>query len=213
MSRNGGKRACIFDFDGTLVDSMGAFADLAGRLLQEAFGLTKEEGRERYLRTSGLPFREQLEALFPSDPRNERTALAFEERKRLDYFAQPLFPNTAETLEYLRGRGLKLAVSSSNFPELVEAFLKRKRLALDLVLGWRPGFSKGKAHFDCIQDRLSLAAHQILFVGDSLKDAEKSAAHGIDFVGKAGTFPAGEFRTRFPEFPVIHDLAELKEIL
>ena len=59
----------LFDFDGTLVDTMGGYADLAGGLIHEAFPeITAEKGRELYIRTSGIPFIQQMELIRPGKP-------------------------------------------------------------------------------------------------------------------------------------------------
>ncbi|MBI1909095.1 MAG: HAD family hydrolase [Deltaproteobacteria bacterium] len=207
------KTVCVFDFDGTLVDSMGDFAELAGRLISGTYGLSLDEGKEAYIRTSGLPFLDQLEMVFPGDPRNGETARAFEEEKKKEYFSKNLFDQVPETLSYLREKGMRVAISSSNHQELVEEFLSKKGIRFDLVLGWRPNFSKGKEHFEHIQKYLKTSSDGILFIGDSLKDAERAAHHQVDFIGKTGTFKASDFQKNFPQFQTIEELSELKGIL
>lgn len=213
MGTKRAKRACVFDFDGTLVDSMSLFTGIAAEVLSETHQIKPSVARQKYLETSGLPFQEQLESLFPGDVRNAKAARLFEKEKRAKYLTKELFRQVPEILRYLRRKGIKTAVSSNNFQDLIESFLQKKGVSFDLILGWRPNFTKGKDHFEEIRRSLKTSSDGILFIGDSLKDAEKAADHQIDFIGKAGTFSKKDFRQKFPQFPVIHNLLQLKEIL
>ena len=125
----------------------------------------------------------------------------------------PLFDDAAETIRHLRERGIKVAVSSNNFQELVDRFVDKAGIAFDLVCGFREGFAKGEDHFAYIERRFGLPRGQIAFVGDSLKDGDRAAASGVAFIGKTGIFTRGQFAERFPEARVIERLSELKGIV
>ena len=58
----------IFDMDGTLIDTMEDYADKAAALIFEHYGKPRDEARRRYFDTSGLPFAQQLEQIFPKEP-------------------------------------------------------------------------------------------------------------------------------------------------
>ena len=211
---NCAKSVCVFDFDGTLVDSMGGFADLAAELIGETYDLPKQNSREAYLRTSGLPFFQQLEVLFPGDERNSQTAAAFESRKQEDYFGRPFFEEVPEAIAKLRGEGLRAVVSSNNGQELVEAYLERRPEArFDLVLGFKDGFSKGKAHFEKVLDHFELQPSDMLFIGDSLHDARQALDFGVDFVGRLGTFQKEQFQQVHPRALTVRGLDELMGVI
>ncbi|MDO8461688.1 MAG: HAD family hydrolase [Deltaproteobacteria bacterium] len=212
------KQVCVFDFDGTLVDSMSGFADIAAQVLSETHQILPSVARQKYLETSGLPFCEQIENIFPGDARNTEAVRRFEVEKKKNYLSKEFFQQVPEVLQYLREKGIKIAISSNNFQEVIETFLLEKGLSLsdpafDLVLGWQPNFAKGKEHFEQIQKTLKISSDGILFIGDSLKDAEKAAGHQVDFIGKTGTFSREEFHKQFPKISVIDNLLQLKEIL
>lgn len=202
----------VFDFDGTLVNSMEAFANIAAQVMPRRLPIDAPTARRLYLETSGLPFFQQLEALFPGDPTNAATAEEFEKAKLEGYFDELLYEDAAETIDHLRRHGIKVAVSSNNFQELVERFVGQTGIAFDLVLGFRDGFAKGADHFRHIEEMLGIDRTAIAFVGDSLKDGERAQTYGVPFIGKEGIFTREQFAAQFPGAPVIATLADLKEM-
>jgi phosphoglycolate phosphatase-like HAD superfamily hydrolase len=206
-------RACVFDFDGTLVDSMGGFTELAGELIAAHYHTSVTAGQEAYVRTSGLPFRQQLEALYPGDERNDEVARVFEARKLAGFFARQYFPEVPDVMRQLRDAGLVLAVSSNNGQDNVDRFVAARGVRYDQVLGWRPGFSKGVDHYDQVCRAAGLTVTDLLVVGDSLHDAETARDYGARFVARAGTFPAAAFHERWPDLTVVQTLRELPALL
>ena len=206
------KRILVFDFDGTIVNSMEAFADIAAEVMPKYLPIDASSARRRYLETSGLPFFEQLEVIFPGNPGNKNAAAEFERKKLENYFNEPLFEDAAETVDHLRRQGVAVAVSSNNFQELVEQFVVQTRMTFDFVLGYRPNFAKGADLFRHIISKTGCAPKDIIFVGDSIKDGERAQSFGIDFIGKEGTFTNREFKSTFPQAKVISTLAELKKM-
>lgn len=207
------KRVCLLDFDGTLVDSMGAFADIAADVMHAHYGLPFAEARRRYLETSGIPFFQQLDLIFPEGRDNVLLADEFETRKLTGFFDEPYFDGAIEALEWLRGRGIVTAVSSNNFQQNVDEFVARNPAPLDHVLGFREGFAKGRKHFEYVMQAEGVAADAIVFVGDSLKDGDRALESGVSFVGLTGTFAREEFLGRFPSIDVVDSLLELREII
>lgn len=207
-----GKKVLVFDFDGTIVNSMEAFADVAAEVMPKYFPIDRETARRRYLETSGLPFFQQLEVIFPGNPSNKRAAEEFEKKKLENYFEKPLYEDAAETLRHLREKGIKVVVSSNNFQELVDRFVEQTGIAFDMVLGFRPNFAKGADHFAHIMREMNCKHDEVAFVGDSLKDGERACDFGIDFIGKKGIFSESEFKRNFPDTEVISTLADLKKL-
>jgi len=203
-------RLCIFDFDGTVVDSMGHIADVAVEMMTECYDISEKEAREKFVKTSGIPFFRQLEVLFPSDSRNKEVAQKFEDKKQFYFLDEPLYPDTRLILEHLKNWGYISAVSSSNLQEIIDKYLKQKNVEFDEVLGFRKGFEKGKAHFDFLKEKYALKKSEMLFVGDSLNDARRASEYGIDFIGRIGTFSEEDFAPMNIKGIVPH-LLELKK--
>ncbi len=209
-SETGNIRAIAFDFDGTIVDSMRAFASIASRVMPRHYAIDTETARQKYIETSGLPFFQQLEVIFPGNPANAYAAEEYEKAKLEGYFREPLFDDAAETIAHLRQHGIRTAVSSNNFQHLVENFVTRAGVEFDMVLGFKPGFAKGRDHFCHIEHELDVSRDAMVFVGDSMKDGERALDYGIKFIAKEGTFTREQFAAKFPNTTVIANLAELK---
>jgi len=206
-------RACAFDFDGTLVDTMWGYARIAGESMQKHLDLPYEEGHRRYLETSGIPFFQQLELIRPGHPANPRCAEEFEARKIEGLFLSPPDAPTLAGLARLRAAGIRVVVSSNNFQELVEEYLRRyPALVVDLALGFdRQGLEKGRPHFLRLEQAFALRTQEVLYCGDSLKDGERALAHGVPFVGRTGIFSQAQFLERFPGIETVDSILELAE--
>jgi len=202
-----------FDFDGTIVDSMGAYAIRAAQILQDAAGVPFEVAKAQYLKTSGLPFRIQSEIIAPQFTFHDMLDEAFTRSKEGILASLPPEKTTRELLTWLHKQQITCAISSNNTPTLLQEFVTRHDLAFDEVLGYESEqFQKGKSHIATLKEKYNCSEKEILMVGDSLKDAEKARDCGVDFVGITGTFT----REAFAEIgvtQVIDTLIELQEIV
>ncbi len=201
----------MFDFDGTLVDSMERLTEIAADEITREYDIPRDEVVSFYRESSGLPFSEQVELFFPNGERNSIVVNRFESRKRKELFTYPLYSDAISTVEGLRSRNYRVVVSSSNFQENVEDYFHKCGLEFDLILGFRNGFGKGKPHFDYTIESFAVEKDEVVFVGDSLKDAERALEYGIKFIGKLGMFDVDTFKMKFG-VPVIENLSELLKI-
>ncbi len=202
----------IFDLDGTLIDTMGSFADLAGDLISLHYGIPFEESRALYLKTSGIPFSHQLEVLFPGRPNNSVVAAQFESRKIGLFTRETVSESTRSTLQWLKEHNYRTAISSNNFHLLVKEFARREHLPVDVCLGYKEGFAKGRQHFQYLESYFRRPFGEMLFVGDSLKDAEIAHENGVHFIGKVGTFSRADFGKAVNSHPLA-TIDEIHEII
>jgi phosphoglycolate phosphatase-like HAD superfamily hydrolase len=207
-------RVVMFDLDGTLVDTMGGFADIAAAVMAARHGVEWGWARGKYLETSGLPFCKQLEVIFPGHAANQAASDEFEARKLAVCEATSMDAGTIEGLEALRELGLKLVVSSNTGQSVVDAFVEREGFRFDLALGFDPalGLGKGRPHVERALAVFAARPAELLFVGDSLKDADLAEECGVAFIGRLGTFRATDFQRRDPGavcVPHVSDLAAL----
>jgi phosphoglycolate phosphatase len=208
-------RAVLFDLDGTLIDTMGGFADLAAEILAARHGLPLAHARDRYMETSGIPFRQQLDVIAPGHAHNDAASAEFEQRKRAVCDAATMTVETTGALEAMRGLGIKLVVSSNSAQHFVDEFAARESFRFDLVLGFDPaaGLAKGRPHLDHACARLAICPEDAVFCGDSIKDGMLARECEIAFVGRLGTFTREAFQRWDPHAAVVDDVAALARLL
>jgi phosphoglycolate phosphatase len=199
----------LFDLDGTLVDTMQTFADVAATVIEETHGIEWASAREAYLATSGIPFFQQMKLIAPNDPRNGQAVERFERDKLTATEGVGANEATVVALRRLGMRGIRVAVSSNNFQEQVDKFVESCRAPFDLALGFGDGLAKGEPHFDHACSKFECTRDDIVFVGDSLADAALAVDAGVRFVGRLGTFTVDQFRAVVPHAALIDEIDEL----
>ena len=200
------------DFDGTTADTMPTLERYAVDLMVQYYSLETEDARVQYRSTTGLPFEQQIAILFPDNEHNNEVIEEFERRKIEGIFDLPLFSDSIETISFFRKQNIKVAISSSTTQPIIEKYCELKGLEVDAILGYRPGFEKGKDHFDYLIETFALTSKDIIYVGDSLKDCERAQNSDILFVGRIGMFSKEQFNELSKSQLYINELAELKEI-
>lgn len=205
-------KVLIFDLDGTLVDTMEVYAEKAAELISFYHKIPFEEAKKNYLDTSGLPFCEQLEILFPDSPLNSKIVQEFETWKAtiLDRFKK-LPEEKRKVLNNLRKK-YKIVVASNN----LESYVKRltSNWPIDMALGFDgKNFKKGAPQFEWIQKYYQVEKLEMVFIGDSLKDAELAKTYGIPFIGISKFFSSEKFRKIYPACLVIKNFKELTKLL
>ena len=200
----------MFDFDGTFVDSMPFLEKNAVFLLQKYLNLSKDEAIKRYRDTTGLPFIQQIEIISPKNPQNHEIVEEFETMKLENMQEQKLFPNSLAILEEIKKRGYKAGISSGTYEKIITSYLKNKEIDLfDDILGWKPGFEKGKDHFNFVMEKYNLSTDEIIFIGDSLNDAKRAKNNRILFLAKTGMFDKEEFDKIIPHTKMVNSLVDL----
>ncbi|NLU10650.1 MAG: HAD family hydrolase [Tepidanaerobacter acetatoxydans] len=208
------QKVVLFDFDGTVVNSMGELAVWASELINKYYELAIPIAKELYLRTSGLSFHEQMEIMFPNGNKNKVIVNAFESKKEREFMNHKVFPDAPEVFKYLKNKGYIVGISSSNMPHIIKKFLKGQGVDADEYLGFESlEFTKGKPHFEYIKKKYGVNYEDIIFVGDSIKDKEKASECGVKFIAKTGINSKKDFKAACSDILIIDKLTELKNIL
>ncbi len=178
----------FFDLDGTIVNTMPVLEDLALETIAHWYAPAwpAEIVRERYRATSGRPFQQQLELLFPDSPVNFDAAADYDASKRDRLGNTEAFADVWRVLRRLRDMGAWLACCSSTERSLVVHTLRRTQVigALDVVLGWPPTKAEQVSAY---------AGANAVLVGDSLQDGEYARQAGVRFLGVQHLFSYEQF--------------------
>ncbi len=124
-----GIQACIFDMDGTLVDSLGIWEDIDVRFFHER---NMEVPKDYDKIISHMSFMEM--AVFTKETYHIQesveeiasTWLSWSKEAYLNTIVAK--PGARETLEYIKGKGIPMSLATTNKEELYLPCLKRNRL-------------------------------------------------------------------------------------
>ncbi|WP_348686234.1 HAD-IA family hydrolase [Aeromonas bestiarum] len=210
-------RLAIFDWDGTLMDSV-------GRIVACVAGAARDCGEPvpaaiETHQIIGLSLEVGIPQLFSLAPGGER-ANALIARYRHHYVhdatPSPLFVGASELLHHWHGQGIALAVATG-----------KSRRGLDRVLddtGLRPLFAATRGADEAnskpdplmltqILDELGLAAHQAVMIGDSIHDMAMAEALAMPRIGVSwGVHDKHRLQAHDP-LAVVDTMDELKRLL
>jgi len=211
-------RAVLFDIDGTLVDSIGAYHEV-GRLAAEPYGFEFSREYVRLCMATGVSF---WRGVIPPDREDgailakQMSAHAAREWPRVLRESGTLFDGVAQTLDALRSRGIRLGIVSGARAEVME--LLEAQGLLDrfdtVVLG--DDVSKGKPDPEGIHKALSalqVAPEAALYVGDAPIDIQASRSAGVRVVSVlTGAADSALLSTHGPD-RIISSLARLPALV
>lgn len=206
-------KVVLFDLDGTLVDTMDVYADLAAATIQAFFGLPFDHARAAYLKSSGRPFSDQLALIVPGLRDPSVACNAFEQAKVISATSVSLSESTTLALRSLRRHGIGIAISSNNRQSIVDSFCRRCPFPFDLALGYDEDRKAGKPHFESAARFFDCSPRDLLFVGDSLYDAEIAQNYNVPFVGLVGTFSQVDFQMAFPDMVCASSISDIISLL
>jgi phosphoglycolate phosphatase len=186
--------AVIFDFDGTVANTMPFLTELAVKLMTEKYNISRHDAQKRYLENTGMDFASQIELIFPGHPSNHDVVSRFESMREKDILAYPLFPEVVPAFKYFVSKKVRIFVCSSTRQEIVERYVRLYKIEnlLESFLGYRAGFGKGEQIAFIVQN-YKFNPKEVLFVGDSLKDIDYVKDKGTAFIGIARMFGKEDF--------------------
>jgi CDP-L-myo-inositol myo-inositolphosphotransferase len=177
-------RAVVFDFDGTVADTMPFLTDLATPLLTRHYRISLADAARRYRNTSGATFATQVAEMFPGHPSNAVVVAEFERGKAEAILSQPPFKDTVSTLRTFGERGLRRFIVSSSTHKTVKTYVHQHGLEqwVDGVYGSGDLGEKLEQLSSIMRDH-GLGGAEVVFVGDSARDHDVANVAGTQFVG------------------------------
>lgn len=195
-----GRGLVIFDFDGTLANTVPAITSVARTVLL-GHGLTDETLGD-LTRLVGPPF-PQAYSLVYGFSEGEAAQITAEYRaiyRDLGAAGWPLFDGIEDLLSDLRAAGRRLAIASSKRTGMVRTALEDNGVTglFDVVLGKPNDGAADKAQIMLrVMDELGVGPADAVMVGDRHHDVEAAAACGVPCVGVTygGATRPGELET------------------
>jgi len=181
----------VFDFDGTLVDSMPALRALGSEIVADAYGLSLDDADKKYMKSVGRTFRDQLELIKPGDPINSKASMEFYAKQQRLYDDVRLHAGVIETIEFLNTTPIKYGVCSSTHGDLASNVVRRLLPEFrGIVTGRDYGskFSQLKSHFGSADKRDSW------FIGDTSFDGTVASEANVNFIAVRHTFNGMYFK-------------------
>jgi phosphoglycolate phosphatase-like HAD superfamily hydrolase len=168
----------VFDLDGVIAATAWHLEHATVAIIQYEYGLTETTARACYRSTFGMPFREQLEELFPGDSRNEAAVEKFTGALTATYAVASAHDDVARALGYLDVHGVPYAICSSSPVGLAVGLVYR-------ILPRFPGKILGIEYGgkDVQLERLALEHRDLTFIGCAPHDADYAVRAGVRFLG------------------------------
>lgn len=171
-------RGTIFDFDGTIADTLGETRNIFNRIAPD-YGI-RTVGEEEIHELRHLSLKELLDRL--NIPKRKVPALLSRGTgiMRANIASMPVIPGMAEVVRELRNHCDCLGILTSNATANVEAFLAAHNLldAFDFISSTSKLTGKAK-HLRAIRKTFSLHQEEMLYVGDELRDIKASRKAGV----------------------------------
>jgi phosphoglycolate phosphatase len=200
----------IWDFDGTLVDSLTSAVGIFNRLAPELghrpvedLGAARALTTRQFLRHHGISFWR-----LPRLVRRFKAA-ASEEAEQLK-----MFPGLAAMLAELHAKGIRLGILSSNTEDTIRRALRANGAEgfFAFVVGYPKLFGKGRALKRIVRAE-KLAKVEVLYVGDEVRDVEAAEKAGVAVAAVTWGFHSGSLLQSHGPDHLVTDPAQLGKLI
>ncbi|GIU27019.1 HAD-IA family hydrolase [Shewanella schlegeliana] len=207
----------IFDWDGTLMDSISKIVTCMQQMAQSLSIATPSELAIRDV--IGLSMEEALKTLYPTLPSVDFEPMINSYKEHyltLNTTPSPLFDGSEELLSQLSANRYRLAVATGKGRNGLNRVLTETGLGHHFESSRCADESKSKPNPDMIHellDELKVKPHRAIMVGDSLHDLNMANNAGIDAVGVSyGAHSESKLLLAQPK-AIIHRPIELLSVL
>lgn len=181
-------KAVIFDFDYTLGDSANGIVLSVNYALEQLGHSVRDITEIR--KTIGLSLKDTYSVLTSRCDLGEaeRFAKLFKEKAdEVMVINTELYNGVKDVLKELKNKGYKIGIVTTKFHYRIEQILRKFEAneLIDIIIG-AEDVKMEKPDPEglwCAMERLGLEKDDVLYVGDSLVDAQTAENAGVDFVG------------------------------
>ena len=205
-------KVIIFDFDGTVADTLDALVSITNRLAvefgykpitQDELALFKNLNSRQIIKHSGISIFQ-----LPFLVRKVKAELN-KEIKTLS-----LIPGIKEVLIELKNQGNSLGIITSNSKENVVAFLTANNLQylFDFIYSGTKLFGKSKVINKFLKQE-NIKPEAVIYVGDEIRDIEAARKSEIKVIAVSWGFNSEQVLAEQNPDYLIHDPAELIDVI
>lgn len=206
------KKVLIFDFDGTLVDTLAMIVDITNHLAKD-FGYppsspeelfqVRQLGAWQVIQRSGVSIFK-----LPSLIRKIQQELF----KEIEH--AKLFSGMEETLQRLKDDGHTLGIVSSNSSENVNRFLKINNLEylFDFVVSSTTLFGKHRSLKKIIRQH-DFTIKNVIYIGDEIRDIEAAKKIGIEVIAVSWGFNSIDVLAAYKPNHLLHSPPEILSVI
>jgi phosphoglycolate phosphatase len=211
----------VFDWDGTLVDSIERIVTSLQHASKQAADIHIDETQARDV--IGLGLNEAISKLHPElDTQLHATKLnniadAYRQHYLYDNTVPaPLFAGVSDLLDELRENGFTLAISTGKSRVGLEQSIDEHQLADYFATTRCAGENKSKPHPEMLHeilDELNFAASQTLMIGDSEHDLKMANNANVQCIGVTHGVHDAKTLEKFNPLICLNNITELSDYL
>lgn len=206
----------VFDFDGTIVDTMPAYFSISGEIIEREYGIPGEEFVEYSKLSTGRPIDEQFRGFLlkhdrPLDRIRENIADFFAIANAYDF---PIIEGAREAIENVYDKGFRLFISTGSETEKTKERLDN--LGLSRFFAEVYGSSeieKSREHIENFAKASEVSMGEFtsraFFLGDGPGDMKLAKSCAMKAVGVAHTF-TGEYLRKAGADVVLEKIREVE---
>lgn len=200
-------QAVIFDFDGTLADSVAAIEEVVNIVLEKYKYKTITQKDLKSLREKNtIQILKEAKIPFWKLPFMMRYGFRIFDEKAKDIMP---FPNIQSVFERLKKDNIKIGIVSSNSTPVILRFLEKYKFPeIDFLYTSRNLLGKSKMIKSCIK-RNGLKDNQTIYVGDEVRDVEACKKIGITCISVTWGFNSEKALERVNQENVVANISEL----
>lgn len=208
-------KTIVFDFDGTIADTLSLVVEIVNKLAKKY--TLKKITKKDILRLRDKTYVEifkELHAFGISVLQLPFLLKEGKDRMTKQIVSCKLFPGLSETLIFLKEKGFRLGIITSNLKKNVELFLHKNNLnVFDFIYSDNSAFLLGKGDkLKKLIEKNHWRSDEVVYVGDEVRDVEAAKEAGVKIISVGWGFNSREILLKQHPDYLIGKPKELKNL-